>query len=384
MRLVSIALGVFFVLGLIAAHTVVRTEIHDFRFLSAVADAAHRAPSIAQAADPRAVPDGFVVVRGPIAASILQDSLFPGLETQAVLLYRRVQLCRPRDLPNPPSVPDDLGGPWVEESQLAWGTRRQDAVPPSFNFSATVTINNLTIDSELIGTSIFRLVRLGKERGRAPVTPPDGFYEFDPGVYYASTVSDVKARMEALQRGSIVQIADSLKHLLIWFVTIFVFKVDFSLYWSGAGMMTQKEAFRYLQSHCKPGDIRIRHYAFVAPNVTVFALKAGDRLRPSTINGFRIGAIGDGNRQVKGLFNAQAEAIQNELIWPRFTLITTATFAIFISIPNWMWRVFAFFMSAWIVGSLRSILWRGGVLHPQYWMGTALIAIPILLRYFRI
>jgi hypothetical protein len=370
--------GIFLPFGLISFHTLITTEFCYVRFLNSIAKASQNIRNLNSSTDFKNVPDGFVSIHGIISNSSLEDPAFPGFDIEAVLLYRKVEICRPQDMDPSISFSPILAGPWIDESELSWShpEKRPDFILSSQNFSGDLTLFEMTIDRPLMADAVFQMARLGKDQPKRTFALPNYFSEYQSGTYYASVNNDLVERMRKIQTGSVFRSKDFLPELFIWLFGLFVLRLDFNINVMSPVGMTPSEAFRYMQKHCEPGDVRIRHYVFAPEAVTVLGMKNGNVLKEGLINGFRIGAVESGNKTLKQLFQTQTRAYFDELFLPRIVFIVLTVIVVFKMVHQRTRRSCVLVVLTWIIGLMRAMMWQSGVLNVRHWLTAGMIVLP--------
>jgi hypothetical protein len=314
--------------------------------------------------------------------SFLSDPLFPALNVNATALYRKVEICRPDRLPAPPSFAADAAGPWFEESELTWHGDRPAALVRSQNFSNGARIFGFNVSDRLLTTSIFAM-NLHIPSGNSTIESRlDGFSYFEPGVFFASANASLETRIKEIKARPALISSEEIRDMVLSVFGVVVMNQGVAPIHFGRHGMTDRQAFSYIQEHCEPGDIRIRHFKFAPTEaVSIVALKSGETLEPDIINGIQIGAIAPGVMVAADAVTPITAKYEARIALPKFLLSIISIVTIFLTVRNPRFRVIVIVVAAWFIGMLRSLVWRSLFLQPRYWSLFAVLAAPLGVKF---
>jgi hypothetical protein len=144
--------------------------------------------------------------------------------------------------------------------------------------------------------------------------------------------------------------------------------------------MTDRQAFAYIQQHCEPGDIRIRHFKFSTENVSIVAFKRGNELDAEAIGGVAIGAVAPGRMAAGETLTPISAVHEANIALPKFFLSLGSLVTTFLIFTNPRRRILAITVFAWAIVMLRSIVWDSDFLRPRFWGGFGAVCVPFLIR----
>jgi hypothetical protein len=349
------------------------------RVTHAIQKATRNAPMLRSARQADGAPDGFVFLQGPIKRFYLQDPLFPALNASAAALYRRVEICRPGELPAAPSFLPDRPGPWFEESQLIWKKNRPAALFKSANFSGPFSLIGLNVSDRLLTSAIFHMQPHNPSREPPAGSLPDGFSYFERGTLFASATIPVRERIKQAKEGSLAS-SDTMRDIAFSFFGVVVINYGAPQLRFGPREMTNRQAFAAIQERCEPGDIRIRYLKFAPENVSIIAFKHNDMLEPGIIDGFQIGAVAPGRMTAEDTLASIVAPYEEKLAFPKFLTCVGSIAMLFLIVRGLTRRTLLIVFLTWATGMLRSLVWRSGVLQPIYWAGFGLVFVPFLIK----
>jgi hypothetical protein len=313
---------------------------------------------------------GFVFLQEPIASSLLTDPLFPHLRVEAVLLFRKVDLCQPGALSEPPSYRRDIQERWIDESELVFSATspRPAHLPASLNFSANPTIANLTLSRSLLSSGVMQMHLIDFK-----VSVPDSYKRLSNGVYFHSATADFKGRKKStIEAGrlDVLALLGRVVHMVVKYAVINDLDLPSMLDFD---RLSPDEAVDAIIEKCLPGDVLIRHYVFRPSNVSIVAWRSGRKLTTKAVGDQLIGVVRGGQIDRDRMFDHHVAAFEGAFQSAKVVLTVLWILAVLKGVPSRATRMRLFAASAWLIGFVRAVMWRGGWLRPAGWLALVVM-----------